>query len=814
MEYVNEHTGIGSIGHFAVVLSFVSAIISTIAYYFMHRSETPEWKRLARTSFYIHAAGVLGIVISLYVMIFGHYFEYQYVWQHSSRELPVYYLISCMWEGQEGSFLLWIFFQVILGLLFLKKAGKWEATTMTIYGSVQVFLTSMLLGSYIFGAKIGSSPFVLIRELPEYAGLPFLQNPNYLEAPQFQNGTGLNPLLQNYWMVIHPPTLFLGFASVLPPFVFALSGLWRRQYDEWLKPALSWTFFSVMILGTGILMGGAWAYEALSFGGFWAWDPVENAILVPWLTLVGAAHLMLIQKNKGGNLMSTYVLTFITFILILYSTFLTRSGVLGDSSVHAFVDLGLNGQLLLYLFFYILLSFGALAYHWRWLPKATTDDRLWSREFWMFIGALTLTISSFQITFSTSIPVINKLTEIIANPVLGIFGIQERAALAPPIDVIEHYNSWQLPFALLITSLIAFTQFLKYKKTDFGKFLKSIGFSLAASLILTVVLALAWGFNNALYTAMLFTSIFAVVANFDYWTRILKGKLDFAGASVAHIGFGLVMLGSLVSNAQKEVISENPTYIAKDFPANENILMELGDTIQMGKYYVTWRNERKEGFNRVFEIDYYESDGAGSLEKAFTLEPFIQLNEQMGNVAEPSTRHFLTKDIYTHITYAEPEEVRAEKMATGYGREADIEMAMGDSAIYNRHFVILDSLALDPNRAQFDNGEAINIALVAYLSVINVQGTRRYARPAYVVTGNQVTLEDAVIEDFGLKFRFEDVNPENNKVKLKAFTDVRDEKEFIVMKAIIFPWINILWLGSILMIIGTVMAIRRRIRRS
>ncbi len=814
MEYVNEHTGIGALGHFAVVLSFVAALISTIAYYFLHRTKALEWHRLARSSFYLHAIGVLGILVSLYVMLFGHYFEYQYVWQHSSRDLPFYYLISCMWEGQEGSFLLWIFFQVVLGLVFMHRIGQWEATSMTIYGSVQVFLTSMLLGSYLFGARIGSSPFILIRELPEYANLPFLQDPSYLSAPQFQNGAGLNPLLQNYWMVIHPPTLFLGFAAVLPPFAFAMAGLWRRHYDGWLRSALPWTFFAVMILATGILMGGAWAYEALSFGGFWAWDPVENAILVPWLTLVGAAHLMLIQKNKGGNLMSTYMLTFITFILILYSTFLTRSGVLGESSVHAFVDLGLNGQLLLYLFFYIILSFGLLAYHWRWLPKATIDDRLWSREFWMFIGALTLTISSLQITFSTSIPVINKLTEAIVNPVFTAFGWKERAALAPPIDVIEHYNSWQLPFALLITTLIAMTQFLRYRKTEFSVFLKNISYSLGASLVLTVVLEWAWGFHNALYTAMLFTSLFAVVANFDYWIRMIKGKWDFAGASIAHIGFGLVMLGALVSNAQKEVISKNPTYIAKDFPASENILMELGDTMQMGQYYVVWNGERREGVNRVFEMDYYKSDGTGSLEKAFHLEPFIQLNEKMGNIAEPATKHFLTKDIYTHITYAEPEEARTEKKVTGYSRQANIEMAIGDSAIYNRHFVILDSLALDPERSQFEDGEAMDLALVAYLTIINVQGERRTAAPAYVVSGNEVILEEAKVEDLKLKFRFEDVDPDSQKVRIKAFTDVRDEKEFIVMKAVIFPWINILWLGCILMAVGIMLAIRQRIRQA
>jgi cytochrome c-type biogenesis protein CcmF len=210
-------------------------------------------------------------------------------------------------------------------------------------------------------------------------------------------------------MTIHPPILFLGFASTLVPFAFAVAGLWKKQHSEWVTPALPWTYFGVMILGTGILMGGAWAYESLSFGGFWAWDPVENASLVPWLVMVGGAHVMLIYKSRKQSLFSAYILIILTFILILYSTFLTRSGILGNTSVHAFTDLGMSGQLLVYLLFYVVAASILLATNYKAINTETVEDNSTSREFWMFIGALVLLVSSFQITFTTSIPVINKI---------------------------------------------------------------------------------------------------------------------------------------------------------------------------------------------------------------------------------------------------------------------------------------------------------------------------------------------------------------------------------------------------------------------
>ncbi|HNO71204.1 MAG TPA: cytochrome c biogenesis protein CcsA, partial [Bacteroidia bacterium] len=474
MEYTGEHLWAGELGNGLVILSFTAALLSSISYFVSANSaaNSPEelsWKKIGRYSFFIHTLSVFGMVATLFIMLLGHYFEYEYIWHHSSRHMPMQYIASCFWEGQEGSFLLWIFWNAILGTILMRRLNpkssdlnnynQWEAPVLSVMSIAQVFLCSMLLGIYLFDYKIGSNPFaVLLREHPDYKNLPFVQMTNYLEK---LDGRGLNPLLQNYWMVIHPPTLFLGFALTLVPFCFAIAGLWKKNYNEWQKPALTWSFIGVMVLGTGILMGGAWAYEALSFGGFWAWDPVENASLVPWLILVGAGHVMMIHKNKGQSLFATFFLSMLSFILVLYSTFLTRSGILGNTSVHAFTDLGMSGQLVFYLGFFTLLAIVLLAINFKNLPRSAEEESIWSREFWMLIGALILMIASFQISFSTSLPVINKL-----------FGTN----LAPPAadKVIEHYHQWQVPFAIFLTLLIAITQFFKYKKTNPKDFWKSI----------------------------------------------------------------------------------------------------------------------------------------------------------------------------------------------------------------------------------------------------------------------------------------------------------------------------------------------------
>jgi cytochrome c-type biogenesis protein CcmF len=803
MEYIGEHLLIGKIGNLFVILSFVFALLSSVSYLFASRdnAEAPSWKNIARWSFRIHGISVFGIVVTLFIMLYNHYFEYEYVWHHSNKEMPMRYILSCFWEGQEGSFLLWTFWHVIIGFVLQRRAKEWEAPVMSVVTLVQGFLASMLLGIFIFEHRIGSNPFtVLLRQHPDFSGIPLFQSPDYLAK---LDGRGLNPLLQNYWMTIHPPTLFLGFALTVVPFAYAIAGLWTKKYTEWLKPALPWTFLGVAVLGVGILMGGAWAYEALSFGGFWAWDPVENASLVPWLTLVGAAHLMLINKNKGQSLFTAFGLAILTFVLILYSTFLTRSGILGETSVHAFTDLGMSGQLLLYLLFFLVLGIVLLIINRKGIPHVKEEESIYSREFWMFVGAIILLVSSFQIMFYTSVPVWNKL-----------FNLK----MAPSKDIVNFYNSWQLPFAFLVTMLVAIGQYFKYKDTDPKEFIKKITLPFFVAVLLTGLFAFLLGYTNFLYILLMFSSIFAAVSNFTYFTHALGGKIRKAGSSIAHIGFALILLGALISTSKKDVISQNTSgksieNLGKDFSNNNNILLTQGDTLPMGKYYVTYLGKRFEGINVYFDVDYFTKEN-NNYKKEFRLSPLVQTNPRMGNVAEPDTRHFLTFDVYTHVTYADLESLKEKNAATGdeYTAAKNIQMKKGDTIFSSKAIIIFDSLSTKFDKSKY-NLQADDIAVLAHIRVLDIN--KKYeANPIYVIRNNSIQPIAAKVDEMGLQFMFWKIDPATGKIEISVQEKKSNIKDFIVMQAMIFPYINILWIGCIVMAIGTLMSIAERVRKT
>ncbi|MEY4031087.1 MAG: cytochrome c assembly protein, partial [Bacteroidota bacterium] len=350
---------------------------------------------------------VIGLIF--FIMI-KKYYEYQYVWTHVSDELPMQYIFAAFWEGQEGSFLLWMFWNAILGLIILSRRNQWESSVLAIFAVVQAVLSSMILGIYVgwdtFSIKLGSSPFQLLRDTMD---APIFGQADYLELIK---GNGLNPLLQNYWMTIHPPTLFLGFSSTLVPFAFALAGLWVKDHQNWLKPAFPWALFSAGILGIGILMGGAWAYEALSFGGYWAWDPVENMSLVPWLILIAGIHTHLITQSTGQSLKSTYFFYLLSFALVVYSTFLTRSGILGETSVHAFTEMGLEAQLLFFLGIVIVIPFLLLLFRYKTIPSPEKEEALSSKEFWTLLCLFLtkyvrfLNLPIWEVSLQTPYPII------------------------------------------------------------------------------------------------------------------------------------------------------------------------------------------------------------------------------------------------------------------------------------------------------------------------------------------------------------------------------------------------------------------------
>lgn len=807
IQFQDEHLFLGQLGQFFIVLSFGTALLSTISYYFAtkHKDDT-SWQKIARISFFLNVVAVIGIGSSLFYIIYSHLFEYHYAWSHSSRTLPVYYIISSFWEGQEGSFWLWMFWQALLSIVVVSRGKSWETSVMTTIMLCQAGLASMLLGVEIFGERVGSSPFILLRQAVE---APIFSNPNYLSM--IADGKGLNPLLQNYWMVIHPPTLFLGFASMIVPFAYGIAGLWERRYKEWLKPALPWSLFAVMVLGAGIIMGSFWAYEALNFGGFWAWDPVENASIIPWFTLIAAVHVIIAYRNSGHSYFTATFLVLISFVLVIYASFLTRSGVLGDTSVHAFTDLGMYWQLVAFNAIFFILMIYFLVTRWKELPITKKDEDTYSREFWMFIGALILVVACVQIIATTSIPVFNSL-----------FGTK----VAPPVDVIAHYNKWQSAFAVLVLLLSAISQFLKYKKTTPKAFYANLLVSFIVALLLTAVLIyITKVYTNFMYILLSFAAVFAMIANARILSDAFKGKLKLAGSSVAHIGFALLLIGALIAAATNKVISLNSTGsipiagFEKAEKPGENLFLYINEPIEMDDYTITYMGDSMVAPNVYYKVKYEKKDlKSGKVLERFQLVPFAQQNIKMNAlIGTPSTRHYLTRDIYTVITSA-PTTGLTEKQDDhnheghdandGYEEPSKQVVNIGDTLRYKNGFILIKGI--DRN-ASLENIPLANgdLLFALQLEVHAVDGNIFKADPKYLIkNGNGFDFAKDINEQ-GLRLRFTKIVP-NEGMELMIYQKPPPEKKWIVMKAIEFPYINFLWCGTIIMTIGFALSIFRR----
>lgn len=810
--YEGERLWVGNLGYFFVALSFVAALFSSIAYFISLRTQNAAWKSAGKWSFFLHSAGVIGIVGTLFIIISNHMYEYEYAWEHSSNTLPFEYILACFWEGQEGSFLLWTFWHVVLGCILIFTSGKWQSSVVITIAMAQVMLSAMLLGLDLWGDtanELGMNPFRLLREGME---APIFSSANYLSF--IEDGQGLNPLLQNYWNVIHPPVLFLGFALTIVPFAYLMAAFYTGEYKEWVKPALPWTSLGVGVLGLGILMGGAWAYEALSFGGFWAWDPVENAVLVPWMVLTGGLHTLVIFKNTQKAFVATAFMLAGGFILILYSTFLTRSGILGDASVHSFTDLGLSGQLLIFLFFFVFLFAGflvkSLFFSKTKPPTNKTDEEMTSRELWMLVGSLVLVVASFQVIFSTSIPVLNK----VFNAFSGILG--KEFSMAPPADAVAHYNKFQIPFAVVIALLTAVGQFFKYKKST-NKAYKRILRSFIISLPVTAVMVLASGVTGIIYLILLGASVYAIVANIEMLFPFLKsGKWSFGGASVAHIGLGLLLLGALISNAQKQVVSRNNAGIdlGDDFTMEEkvqNVVLPRGKAIPMSGYMITYHTDSFVAPNHYYKVEYKKIDSeTGKVNKRFFLYPNVQINPTMGLVSDPSIRRTFGWDMYTHVTSVPTEEDKKE-----YSDNENYEVATGDTLKFRDMVLQIGSVNLNPELPADIDEEHLSklIATSLPIQVIH-EGTKYETSPLFIIEGSELHRPAAYIDEIGLRVFFVNINPDpapgtkNFEIALSVKND--KSPDYIIMKAMVFPMINILWIGCILLFIGSVMAVYRR----
>jgi len=832
------HYFIGDLGHLFVIASFVTSLLSVFTYWKANsaNSETKDqWLQNARVAFYLHSTAVIGVVTCLFIIIYNHYFEYHYAYSHSDSRLPLHYLISTFWNGQEGSFLLWIFWQAVLGIFLIRTQRAWEAPVMVVFGLVQAFLASMILGVVIpfINIKLGSSPFILLRDA--------IDDPIFKLQPDFipKDGSGLNPLLQNYWMVIHPPTLFLGFALTLPPFAFCIAGLWQRKYSEWIKPALPWALLGAGILGLGILMGGYWAYETLNFGGYWNWDPVENAVYVPWLVLIASIHTMIIYKNSQAALKSAMILNISVFVLILYSTFLTRSGILGDASVHSFTDLGLSGQLLIYLLFFTVAAIFLAAIRWKEIPSSEKEASIYSREFWIFLGATTLCLMGFQVLLPTSIPVYNSLIE--------LFGGESN--LAPPADQIGFYSKFQLWFGVLVALISGTGQFFWWKRMEKEKLKKEILPPILISLIVfAIIISIAKVYEPA-YVLLTLAGVYLIVSNLKVLSSVIKVNPSLSGGALAHIGIGMMLIGVMFSSGYSKVVSLNNTgmLISKDLPTEfnrDNLLLFINEPRTMGGYEIEYLGERVEprkisGYvskndidltmdpykvvarkdiefkgkkilseKDTFEINpentYYEIELRRNGNVEALLFPRVQINPSMGGfVASPDIKRNIGRDLYTHVSLPMNREEEPE-----WSKMEEVQVRINQQFFVNDYVAVLEEVT----RIHEIEGIQLSDEDVAVKAKIKVTGERNsyYSEPIFLIKDKtQVGRLPSEINDLGVRITLMNIHPESNEFSLGLNTR---QKDWVIIKAMEKPLINILWLGTGVLMVGFSIAMIRRFK--
>ena len=819
MNFIGEHLAFGRLGHFFILLSLVSSLAASVSYFLSTQKkdlgEKKAWRSIARIFFITEVVSVFAIFGLLFYIISNHYFEYKYAWQHSSRSLEPKYLLSCFWEGQEGSFLLWSIWHCVLGLVVMRREKVWEAPVMSVISFVQFFLATMLLGITVFGQKIGSNPFVLLRnEFDLQSQIPMLAvGTNYANYLQYiKDGNDLNPLLQNYWMVIHPPVLFLGFASTVVPFAFAIAGLWTKKYKEWVKPALPWALFSAAVLGLGIMMGAKWAYESLTFGGYWAWDPVENASLVPWLVLVAGIHVMLIFKHTGHSLRSSFLFLILTFLFILYSTYLTRSGDLQDTSVHAFTGEGITrGHLQALLFIFAIPSLFFLFKRYKHIPQIVKEEETSSREFWMFVGSLVLFLSALLIIGMTSVPVFNKLAAFFT----GKEKLMEPLAMGE--DTEFTYNRIQVFVAIVLGILTAVTQYLKYKATARPTVIKKIMIpTIAALVIATLVLAFGninyrthgIGYLGAVWLAIA-SSIYAVLANLSYIWLGVKGNLKVAGGSISHLGFGMMLVGILISSSKKEVLSHNTSGIAINFgegakeKPGENLTLIKGLRTSMGSYWVTYEKDSTHPKKPLWYYQVkFESKESGD---RFTLSPnaFVNYKGNEGLMANPDSRHYWDHDIFTYITSL-PDPEKNEDTTTFKTQKAKV----GDTLFYSKGFMVVQNINSRDHipGAGFAPTDSASIATIKVFAKSN----SIYTIEPLLVTkeGTSMPYPDTLMAE-NLIVQLQKVNNNGVEVGIKESDSVM---QYVTLKAYIFPYINLLWIGTVIMVIGILMSMARRVQ--
>ncbi|GAV25866.1 cytochrome c biogenesis protein [Carboxydothermus islandicus] len=561
---------LANVGSFALVLGFLISAYAVVAGIIAIRSNNPALSESVKgASIAIALTTTIAIVIMEVFLLSGQ-FAIQYVAHYTSSDLPLFYRFSALWAGNEGSLLLWAWILSIYSLAISLNniVPRIKPIALTILNINNLFFLFLL--SFI------SKPFVIL-------------NPPPVE------GNGLNPLLQNPGMVIHPITVYLGYVGFAVPFAFAMAAVIAKYPgDEWIKVTRRWTVLAWLFLSLGNLTGMEWAYVELGWGGYWAWDPVENASFMPWLTGSAFLHSVMVQERKDMLKVWNIFLISITYVLTLFGTFLTRSGIL--SSVHAFADQSLGRY---FLVFTVLALFGSLYLlidRLNFLREGKEFESVFSKESSFLLNNLLLVGAAFATFWGTTFPLFSEL-------VTG-----EKVTVGAPF-----FNTVNVPIFLAFILLMGICPLIAWRKASVSHILRNFTVPLFLALAVIIYL-LVIGIRKPWAVASYFINFFVLFATLYEIFKGVKTRVKLTGENfvkalinlfvknrrryggyIIHIGLVLIAIGITGSSL---------------YDIEKNVTLTTNEKITIKNYTIEFKGLREVRMNNVdavvADIDVYQ----------------------------------------------------------------------------------------------------------------------------------------------------------------------------------------------------------------
>ena len=796
------------IGTIFLVIALAFSIMALVMYYLSFRGYK-NTLNYARISYHGMVMLIIAASTMLWYTLLTHQYQFKYVFSYSNNSLDTGFLLASFWGGQEGSFMLWLLLTSIIGIIlqsYTSKRKDLEPQVMIVFTLTTAFLLVMVSPWF-------KNPFEYIWATPMFLDLKSI-NTLYLELPFLQSffftdnnsgagfiqmnaelhgllagsgisvnqfivdGRGLNPQLLNFWMQIHPPILFTGFAMSTVPFAFALSALIKNNYKDWVKQAFPWLLAGMGILGLGVMLGGYWAYEMLGWGGYWAWDPVENSSLIPWIIGVAAIHTMLVQRktqSKGGIgkfAKTNLILCILTYILVLYSSFLTRSGVLGDASVHSFVDPGniVYFFLLLFMGTFLIMGFGAIAYRWKSLIDDTRiEEGLLSRELALFTAAVVLIASAVIILVGTSAP---------------IFG--------QSVDTF-FYDEMHIPLATIIGLLNGLSLLIKWKNTKGEDLLKKSLPFLGVTFVITFLIVIFGGIDRIIIVLLTLSTVFVLVVNSEVAFKIVKGNKKMLGAYVAHIGIALFILGVIGSSVYSQQVDVN---LVKN---------ETKTAFGYEMTFTGWTpidNNTKYSFN----IDIKKGNSE------YLVKPVMYVSDFNNSLMRiPAILNLLTQDLYIS-----PNGYDEGKKSTSNSGET-ISLQKGSSTNFDGSTITFEKFNLGEGTMTAMQ-EGIDFQMGAILVIKKDGEVEKTELLRKQINGN-IEFTSYSSKEFDLRIDLVNLSASNIEISISKISEVKadqhsEAQEILYVSASIKPFISFVWIGVAVMVFGFFIALARRLPES